>query len=137
MASEAARVEYWDQKLEALEAFREAAPNAVHQAVADLERAGKIHAVVTQNIDGLHARAGTSRQRLVELHGTNAEVACLLCGARSDPERCFKRFRESRQPPRCACGGLLKSATISFGQNLREEDLNRSSAAAGESIRRW
>ncbi len=132
MASEEARIESWDQKLEAWEAFRDAQPNAVHTAVADLEDAGKIRMIVTQNIDGLHAKAGTSAECLVELHGTNAEVECQTCGRRSDPEAHFEFFREHRRSPRCACGGYLKAATISFGQNLREEDLDRAAGAAGE-----
>ena len=70
MRSEAARVEHWDYKLEAWPAFREAKPNAVHEAIVRLERAGKVLVVVTQNIDGLHARAGRSAEKLVELHGT-------------------------------------------------------------------
>src|SRR5205809_364520 len=74
MRSEAARVEHWDYKLEGWAAFRQARPNATHQAIAQLERAGKLLAVVTQNIDGLHIQAGTSAQRLVELHGTNSFV---------------------------------------------------------------
>ena len=132
MASEEARIESWDQKLKAWEAFRDAQSNAVHTAVADLEDAGKIRMVVTQNIDGLHAKAGTSAECLVELHGTNAEVECQTCGRRSDPEPHFKFFREHRRSPLCTCGGYLKAATISFGQNLREEDLNRAAGAAGE-----
>ena len=130
MASEESRIEAWDQKLEAWEAFRDAQPNAVHTAVADLEKAGKILMVVTQNIDGLHAKAGTSSARLVELHGTNAEVECQACGVRDEPEPHFEYFRKHRRSPRCACGGYLKAATISFGQNLREGDLDRAAATA-------
>ena len=82
MSSEAARVEHWDYKLEGRDAFRLAQPNAVHDAIVRLERAGKLRAVVTQNIDGLHSAAGTSAARLVELHGTNALVECQTCGWR-------------------------------------------------------
>ncbi len=130
MRSESARVEHWDYKLEAWPSFRAARPNAVHRAIAELERARKLRVVVTQNIDGLHERAGTSRARLVELHGTNAWVECQSCGALSDPEPHFARFAADRIPPRCPCGGLLKPATISFGQNLREEDLARAADGA-------
>src|SRR2546430_13606357 len=76
MRSEAARVEHWDYKLEAWPAFRAAQPNAAHAAIVQLERAGKLLALVTQNIDGLHARAGTSAARLIELHGTNDLIEC-------------------------------------------------------------
>ena len=130
MRSEAARVEHWDYKLEAWPAFRSAHPNAVHEAIVQLERAGKVAAVVTQNIDGLHARAGTSAGKLVELHGTNSLVECQTCGKLSDPELHFETFRRTRRPPLCDCGGFLKPATISFGQNLRNEDLDRAHAAA-------
>ena len=130
MRSEAARIEHWHYKLEAWPAFRQAQPNAIHLAIAKLERAGKVSAVVTQNIDGLHSRAGTSAERLVELHGTNAFVECQTCGHRSDPEPHFEAFRKTHRPPLCECGGFLKPATISFGQNLRNEDLQRAEAAA-------
>lgn len=132
LSLDAARVEYWDQKLEAWPAFRAASPNPVHFATVDLERAANLLLVVTQNIDGLHARAGTTPARLVELHGTNLSVQCLRCGERSDPDPVMRRFEQSRKPPVCACGGFLKPATVSFGQNLRSEDLRRSFAAASE-----
>lgn len=131
LASEDSRIEYWDQKLEAWEAFRDAEPNSVHHAIADLERAGKVESVVTQNIDGLHAKAGTSSERLVEIHGTNAETECLDCGRRSKPDLYYKAFAETRKPPRCGCGGLVKAATISFGQNLRPDDIEHASISAG------
>jgi NAD-dependent deacetylase len=130
MRSEAARVEHWDFKLEGWQGYRDARPNATHEAIVLLERAGKVRAVVTQNIDGLHARAGTTLERLVELHGTNTLVECQTCGRRSDPEPHFQSFHKTRRPPLCECGGFLKPATISFGQNLRNEDLERAEAAA-------
>jgi NAD-dependent deacetylase len=132
MRSEAARVEHWDFKLEGWPGFREARPNATHKAVVRLEQAGKVRAVVTQNIDGLHARAGTAPERLVELHGTNCLVECQSCGRLSDPEAHFEYFRRTRRPPLCDCGGFLKPATISFGQNLRNEELQRAQDAAAE-----
>jgi NAD-dependent deacetylase len=131
MASAAARAEYWDQKLEVWPQIRDALPNPTHHAIARCERAGRVAAVVTQNIDGLHRKAGTSAELLVELHGSNLEVECMACHATSDPEAHFAAFASSREPPRCsACGGPLKPATISFGQSLRERDLARAVAAA-------
>lgn len=132
MRSEAARIEHWDYKLEAWPSFRAAKPNATHQAIARLESVGKVRAVVTQNIDGLHARAGTSADHLIELHGTNSMVECQSCGKLSDPEPHFEHFRKTRRPPLCECGGFLKPATISFGQDLRNEDLERAQTAALE-----
>ena len=130
LASEAARIEYWDYKLETWEIHQRAQPNAVHDAVVALERAGKVAAVVTQNVDGLHRRAGTSPDRLVELHGTDLIVECQTCHAASDPAPLFARFKATRRAPRCECGGVLKSATISFGQSLRPGDLERAATAA-------
>jgi NAD-dependent deacetylase len=133
MSSERFRIEHWDYKLEAAEAFRDARPNAVHEAVVELETAGKLAMVVTQNIDGLHQRAGTTDRCLVELHGTNAAVECQGCLERSDPEPHFVAFRDSGKAPLCAsCGGFLKIATISFGQNLRSEDIEAAERSAAE-----
>jgi NAD-dependent deacetylase len=132
LASEAARIEYWDYKLETWEIYQRAQPNALHDAVVALERAGKVVAVVTQNVDGLHRRAGTSPDLLVELHGTDLLVECQSCHAGSEPEGHFATFKATKRAPTCACGGLLKSATISFGQSLRTEDLARATAAALE-----
>jgi NAD-dependent protein deacetylase/lipoamidase len=81
--------------------------------------------LVTQNIDGLRRKAGTSPDRLVELHGTMHEVECQSCGRRSAPQPHFTEFAETGEPPACECGERLKPATISFGQSLRERDLSR------------
>jgi NAD-dependent deacetylase len=133
LASEAARVEYWDFKLETWETYRHARPNAVHQAIVALEEAGKVVSVVTQNVDGLHRRAGTSASLLVELHGTDLLVRCLKCAATSDPAPHFEAFKATRRPPGCSCGGPLKPATISFGQPLSPRDLERAASAAANS----
>jgi NAD-dependent deacetylase len=130
MTSEAARIEHWDYKLEGWDGFRTAQPNAVHHAVVRLEKAGKVLSVVTQNIDGLHALAGTSPERLLELHGTNLLVECQSCKWRGDPEPHFEFFRTRRQPPLCECRGFLKPATISFGQSLDPVVLEQAAAAA-------
>ena len=112
------------------EAFS-AEPNAGHVALAELERKGKVHTLVTQNVDGLHQAAGSSRDRIVEIHGTLREVMCMSCGERAPMERAIERARAGEEDPPCrTCGGILKSATISFGQNLVPEDLDRSFAAA-------
>jgi NAD-dependent deacetylase len=84
---------------------------------------------VTQNIDGLHGRAGTNAERLVELHGTNLLVECQGCRRRSDPRPHFEFFRDNRKPPLCSCGGFLKPATISFGQSLDPAVLKRAEEA--------
>jgi len=130
MTSEAARIEHWDFKLEGWDGYRTAEPNRVHHAIVALEKAGKVAAVVTQNIDGLHGRAGTSAERLVELHRTNLLVECQSCRRRDDPETHFEFFRAHRQAPLCQCGGFLKPATISFGQSLDPRVLERAEQAA-------
>jgi NAD-dependent deacetylase len=130
MASDAARVEYWDQKLEAWDSYKLAQPNAVHHAIVALERAGRVLAVVTQNIDGLHHVAGTSPDLLVELHGTDRFVECQSCHEMTEPVPHLDAFKATRKPPRCRCGGWLKPATISFGQALRPRDMDRAVEAA-------
>jgi NAD-dependent deacetylase len=125
MSSEAARIEHWDYKLEAWESFQKARPNEVHRAIVRLEEAGKLRMVVTQNIDGLHRLAGTAPELLVELHGANSQVECQSCKWRDHPQPHFDFFRANRKPPLCACGGFLKPATISFGQNLDAAELER------------
>jgi len=110
-----------------------AQPNAGHRAIVALERQGKLHSLVTQNIDELHQQAGTDPAKVVELHGTMRHVMCMTCGERAPMERALERVRAGEEDPPCrSCGGILKSATISFGQNLVPDDLERAERAAGE-----
>jgi NAD-dependent deacetylase len=132
MRSEAARIEHWDFKMEMWKTLRDARPNAVHRAVAKLEQLGKIHTVVTQNIDGLHEKGGTSPGKLVELHGTSSWIECQTCHELYDPEPHFAHFARTKKAPLCSCGGYLKTATISFGQNLNPEDMLQAQEAARE-----
>jgi NAD-dependent deacetylase len=115
-----------------------AEPNAGHRALVDLERSGRFDTLVTQNIDGLHQKAGTSPERIVEIHGTTRDVVCLRCGDRQPAEPVHERVRAGEDDPSCLvvglggapCGGILKAATISFGQSLVPEDLMRAETAA-------
>ncbi len=108
-----------------------ARPNAGHRALVVLERRRKLDTLITQNVDGLHQMAGSSPQRVIEIHGTMREVTCLTCGERAPTERALERVRAGEEDPRCrTCGGILKTATISFGQPLAPEDLARAEAAA-------
>ena len=132
MSSEVARIEYWDYKAETWPTMRDAEPNAVHHSFVALERAGRLLAVVTQNVDGLHSRAGLDREKLVELHGSNGVVECQSCHEETDPDPHFEHFRKTGTPPVCHCGGFLKPATISFGQSLRPADLKVADRAARE-----
>ena len=117
LASEDARRRYWIYKRDTYAEFADARPNAAHEALAALERAGLLAAVVTQNIDGLHQMAGSAR--VLELHGTNRRVECLGCARDHDRAVIQQRLLAGEDVPRCeACGGFLKPATVSFGQAL-------------------
>jgi NAD-dependent deacetylase len=115
-----------------------AEPNLGHTALVTLERSGRLDTLVTQNIDGLHQKAGTDSARLIEIHGNSRQIVCLRCGHRQPAEPVHDRVRAGDPDPSCeevvgggvACGGTLKSATISFGQSLVAEDLRRAEAAA-------
>jgi NAD-dependent deacetylase len=116
------RIERWQARLESR--YSDAAPNDAHRAIARLQRAGLAPVVVTQNIDGLHQLAGTVN--VIELHGTSSEAVCLECARRMPIGAALDRVREGDVDPHCElCGGLLKTATISFGQPLVAVDLNR------------
>ncbi|MCG3162439.1 MAG: NAD-dependent protein deacetylase [Acidobacteria bacterium] len=117
ISSRAGRIEYWRQKVAMWPEMRDAQPNAGHLAFAELERRGKLLAMITQNIDGLHQRAGN--KNVIELHGTTVEAECLTCGARISMDEAVKRVEDGDPAPECDyCGGLLKPATISFGQAM-------------------
>lgn len=108
-----------------------AQPGPGHLALAELEHKEKLDCLVTQNIDGLHQKAGNSEEKVVEIHGTMREVVCMSCGERAPMERALDRVRAGEEDPPCrSCGGILKSAAISFGQNLVPEDLDRAAKAA-------
>jgi NAD-dependent deacetylase len=108
-------------------------PNDGHRALVRLEQRGKLDTLITQNVDGLHARAGTSEAKLVEIHGTLAKAMCLSCDRRWPIDEVLERLRHGEEDPHCSvCGGLLKSATVSFGQSLVMEDLERAERAANE-----
>jgi NAD-dependent deacetylase len=107
-----------------------AEPNAAHVALVELERRDALHALVTQNVDGLHHAAGQSAQIVTEIHGNVREAKCMSCGWRGPMEATLDRVRAGEDDPRCECGGILKSATISFGENLVAADLHCSQLAA-------
>ncbi len=128
LAGPASRREYWRRKIEGYPQMRDAAPNAGHRALARLHAAGLLEVVITQNIDGLHQKAGIPAERVVELHGSGAYIACLECRRRYEWEEVLPFFDTHPAPecPRCEeCGGWLKPATISFGQAMPEEETDR------------
>lgn len=121
----------WQSRLE--HPAWEAKPNTGHFALAALERRGKLHALITQNIDGLHQMAGNSPEKVIEVHGTVREVLCMECGATSPMQITLDRVRAGEEDPPCLdCGGILKSATISFGQTLVPQVIERAMSAAAE-----
>jgi NAD-dependent deacetylase len=110
-----------------------AQPNAGHLALAALERRGKLHALITQNIDELHQLAGNSPDNVIEVHGTVHKVICMTCGMTAPMQKALDRVRAGEEDPPCRdCGGILKSATISFGQALVPEVIERAMQSAGE-----
>src|ERR1041385_1255507 len=131
MADPEVRKLSWKSRLD--HAAWHAKPNAGHRALVELERRGKLHALVTQNIDGLHQRAGTSPEKVIEVHGTLHEVVCMQCGWRGAMQPVLDRVRAGEEDPSCRhCGGILKSATISFGQALVPEVIDRAMQVAAE-----
>jgi len=111
-----------------------AAPNAGHRALVDLDRRGTLHAIVTQNIDGLHQQAGHTTGIVIEVHGTMRDVMCMDCGWRGPMAPVLDRVRSGEEDPPCEhCGGILKSATISFGQSLEPDVIDRAMRAAERS----
>ncbi len=130
LAHESARKEYWSYKGETWRLIQESVPNPAHRALADLARAKRVGLLVTQNVDGLHERSGFPKERLVNIHGTDAEVLCLACGRREEREVAQRAWEAGAAVPTCLCGAPWKPATISFGQQLVPEDLERAMAAA-------
>jgi NAD-dependent deacetylase len=109
----------------------QAEPNTGHKALVELERRGKLRALITQNIDELHQKAGSNPDLVLELHGTMHHVMCWSCGERAPMQKALDRVRAGEEDPPCrSCGGILKSATISFGQNLDPEVLRKAEEAA-------
>jgi NAD-dependent deacetylase len=110
-----------------------AQPNAGHLALAGLEKRGKLHALITQNIDELHQMAGNSPEKVIEVHGTMRKVVCMSCGMTAPMQKALERVRAGEADPPCRdCGGILKSATISFGQALVPEVIDRALRVAEE-----
>ncbi len=130
LSSEAGRVEYWRQKIAAWPDMREARPNAGHYAFVELHKQGRLQALITQNIERLHQRSGLPANMVLELHGTTTEAVCLTCGDRIPSDEACRRVAGGELAPRCRlCGGVLKPATISFGQAMPHDVMVRAQAA--------
>ena len=130
LASAAVRAEAWRRKFALDDANGDPAPGRGHLALSRLCADGRVGAVVTQNIDGLHSEAGVPADRLVELHGNGGHAACLACGRRYELAVIRPAFERSGLAPMCECGGPVKTATIAFGQNVPARELARARDAA-------
>lgn len=127
--SRSERIRYWQMRQVLYKEFANAKPNSGHDALARLEEEGRLAAIVTQNIDGLHQDAGS--RRVVELHGTARVIACISCGKEWDPPEIVARLDAGEEAPDCdVCGAPLKSKTISFGQAMPAEEMMEASALA-------
>ena len=121
-----ARIEAWRRKFEIDRDMIGAEPNRGHRAVAKLVRTGKVSAVITQNIDGLHQESGVPDEQMIELHGNGTYATCLSCGARHELDPIKAAFEANNTLPECnLCGGIVKTATISFGQAMPEGPMER------------
>ena len=131
LSSEPSRIRYWQMATEMYDSMKNAQPNPGHMAIAELEALGKLDCLITQNIDGLHFKAGNSPEKVLELHGTAMHVTCLNCRKIYDREEIQARIAKGDRAPRCdSCEGLLKPATISFGQAMPEAAMRRANALA-------
>jgi len=130
LASEDSRLEDWDRRFEMLDIFGKATPNAAHKALTRLAQAGFLTRLITQNVDGLHQAAGFPEDRMIEIHGNSTYATCLSCGARAELEPQRQVVAAGRSPVCDRCGGFLKAAVISFGQQMPERELHEAVAAA-------
>ncbi len=130
-ASSETRRESWRRKFRTEDTFAAAKPNQGHLAIAELVRRGKAGTVITQNIDGLHQASGIAEGRIIELHGSTHHAACLDCGQRHELAPIRRAFLADETLPLCeGCGGMVKTATISFGQAMPEREVARAEAAS-------
>ena len=127
MENEESRRVYWQRRLESYPNLLAAQPNPAHRSLVALERSGKLTGIVTQNIDGLHQRAGSSPDHVIELHGSAHIVRCTNCGTVFTGEEVQQWLRDGNRYPSCpVCGGILRTATVLFGEPLPREVLDRS-----------
>jgi NAD-dependent deacetylase len=134
VASEPCREKYWNMATEMYGPMKRAEPNQAHRAIAEMEKLGKLDCIITQNIDGLHHKAGNSAAKILELHGTAMSVSCIECGERYDRDEVQDRMEKERKVPYCnLCGGPLKPATISFGQAMPERETQEAYRRAASS----
>ncbi len=130
MASEEARLEAWRRFFVIRDTLSSAEPGRPHRIVAELVERGHVARIITQNIDGLDARAGVPKERIIEIHGNGTYAKCLACGTRHEIDWVMSQIETTAMPPTCqSCGGIVKSATISFGQAMPEQEMADARAA--------
>ncbi|HEY2772493.1 MAG TPA: Sir2 family NAD-dependent protein deacetylase [Candidatus Binatia bacterium] len=129
---EQTRRDYWKLATETYPILRAAEPNGAHHAVVAIERAGKLDRLITQNIDGLHRKAGSSPERTIEIHGTSMRATCIECGLEHDRQKLHEQISSGKlEVPYCrSCNGPVKPATISFGQQMPERETREAFEAA-------
>jgi NAD-dependent deacetylase len=133
ISDERARAKYWQMSTELYQVMKEAVPNRAHLAIKTLEDAGKLIAIVTQNIDRLHHRAGNTADKIIEIHGTAFSVSCLSCGKTYDRDDIEARISSGVKVPYCdECSGILKPDTISFGQAMPQDKMAQALTHARE-----
>lgn len=133
LSDEKVREKYWEMSTESYVAMKDALPNRAHMAVKKLEDMGKLLAVVTQNIDHLHHKAGNSPEKIIEVHGTAFSVSCLNCGKKYERDEIEDRISSGIKVPYCdECSGILKPDTISFGQAMPQDRMTQAMICAGE-----
>ncbi len=125
MSSKESRIEYWQEKSELYPDLKKAKPNPAHTSIAKLYELGLLDAVITQNIDGLHQKAGLPDEKVIELHGNTCRVRCMSCSEISSIDDAQKRIESGDLAPECECGGYLKPDTISFGQAMPVEEMTK------------
>ncbi len=133
MSSKDARVEYWKRKSELYTQISNAKPNKAHIALAEFYKAGLIDNVITQNIDGLHQKSGIAEKNVIELHGNTLRIKCMSCGKIHQTEETYTRVLKGDLAPECNCGGYLKPDTISFGQTMPMDKVEKATTEAKNS----
>lgn len=133
MSSRDARIRYWAQRMDMEKSLKQARPNKGHEAIARLDRMGRVRAVITQNIDGLHHESGIPGDRIIELHGNTRRVRCMSCRQITDWHDAEAQILDGNPAPECSCGGYLKPDTISFGQAMPQDAVRRAARFASES----
>lgn len=125
MSSTNSRIEYWRRKAELYHDLVQAKPNPAHMSLVKLYEIGLLEAVITQNIDGLYQKSGLPDEKVIELHGNTRRVRCMSCGNTISIHEAQKRIEAGDLAPECECGGYLKSDTISFGQAMPADEVEK------------